>query len=263
MKKIMQGVTLALTLICWLSACNKETSSSSSKSNTAVQPLALSDQSVKRGQPLEASLPKGVTASNVTWSVSPADSTAHIAIGAGGAIFLFSKGGIYRVFASYATGTDSSRRDSCSGTIIVSDSIYTPPPPPPPGPTYDTIGVGNDTVTLTPLSDTSGLHLVAQSSGRYGCSPYYLYSTSASVNSGLSLQFQSIVTGSGCSSPSPAISYIYLGGSISNWPNGTYPVSVSYGGTTYTGSLTITNTDYTFTWNYTGGVVISPLHVVR
>lgn len=262
MNRLVPGLTLAGLLICWLSACNKETSNSSSKPDATAQPLALSDQSVKRGQPLVAALPKGVSATYVKWSVNP-DSTAHVAIDSGRAVFLFARGGTYHIFASYATGSDSSRRDSCSGTIVVSDSVYTPPPPPPPGPTYDTIAVDHDTLTLIPLADTNSLILVAQSSRRYGCTPYYLYSTSANVNSGLSLQFLNVVMGSGCGSPSPAITYIYLGSSISNWSNGTYPFSVNYSGTTYSGSLAITGTDYTFTWNYTGGVLISPLHVSR
>lgn len=260
MKKLLLGSVLGWGIIIWLSACNKETSKSSGQAQP--QSLTLSQESVKIGQPLIASLPSGVSASNVRWSISSSDSIAQVRADSGRATFLFLKGGNYRIFASF--GKDSSRRDSCSGTIHVSDSVYTPPPPPT-GPHYDTIPVPHDTLTISPASFGDSLMLMAQGSRRIGCSPYFLYSLSTNVNSGISLGFDSIVFdgAGGCASPSPAAAYFWLKDNMRNWPNGAYPFSVSYAGATYTGSLTLTSAEYIFTWNYTSGVIIYPKRITR
>jgi hypothetical protein len=242
-------------------ACNKSTSSQSTP-NTGSLTLTLSDQSVKKGQALLVSLPQGVSAASVKWSVSP-DSAARLTAGSNGASVLFFKAGRYKISANYATGSDSARRDSCNGTVVVSDTLYVPPTPV--SPAYDTTAVVRDTLTLTPMSDTSNLILIAQSSRRYGCLPYYIYSIAAGVNTGISLQFPWVVTNhvNACGAAGPAVSALFLQNDIKGWPNGTYPFSVTYSGATYTGSLTIADSDYTFTWNYTTGVIISPLHIKR
>ena len=260
MRQIVPALIFSVGLLFSM-ACNKSTSSQATPGTRPIT-LTLSDQSVKKGQPLLVSLPKGISSSSVKWSVIP-DSAALLTAGAGEASVLFFKAGSYRISASYAAGSDSSRHDSCYSTVTVSDSVYTPPPPT--TPSYDTIAVSNDTLTLTPTSDTSTLILIAQSSRHYGCLPFYIYSITAGMNSGLSLQFPYVVANhvNACGTAGPAISALFLQNNIKGWANGTYPFSVTYSGATYTGSLTITNSDYTFTWNYTTGVIISPLHVRR
>jgi hypothetical protein len=240
-------------------ACNKSTSNQSTP-NTSSLTLRLSDQSVKKGEPLLVSLPQGVSAAGVKWSISP-DSAARLTADANGASILFFKAGSYKISASYATGSDSARRDSCYGTVVVSDTVYVPPV----SQAYDTTVVNRDTLTLTPMSDTSDLILIAQSSRLYGCAPYHIYSITAGVNTGISLQFPWVVANhvNSCGSAGPAVSALFLQNSIKGWPNGSYPFSVTYCGATYTGSLTITGSDYTFTWNHTTGVIISPLHIKR
>ena len=260
MRQLLPALLLTGGLLFWM-ACNKSTSSQSTP-NTSPLTLTLSDQSVKKGQPLLVSLPQGVSSSAVKWSISP-DSAARLTAGANGASILFFKAGSYKISANYATGSDSARRDSCYGTVVVSDTVYVPPTPV--SPAYDTTVVDRDTLTLTPMSDTSDLILIAQSSRRYGCLPYYIYSVTAGMNTGISLQFPWVVTNhvNACGAAGPAVSALFLQNNIKGWPNGTYPFSVTYSGGTYTGSLTITDSDYTFTWNYTTGVIISPLHIKR
>ncbi|WP_431211552.1 hypothetical protein ACQ86N_37905 [Puia sp. P3] len=258
MKQLLPALLLAGGLIFWM-ACNKSTSSQTPP-NASSLTLTLSDQSVKKGQPLMVSLPQGVSSSGVKWSVSP-DSGARLTASAGSASVLFFKAGRYKISANYASGSDSARRDSCYGTVVVADTVYVPPM----SPSFDTTAVDRDTLTLTPMSDTSDLILVAQSSRRYGCLPYYIYSISAGVNTGISMQFPWVVSNhiNGCGDAGPAVSALFLQNSIKDWPNGTYPFSANYSGATYSGSLTITGSDYTFTWNYTTGVIISPLHIKR
>lgn len=260
MKKLLAGIAVTSILTFWLLACTKQASQEASKSGQGT--LALSDQTVKIGQPLTVSLPQGVISASVRWSVKP-DSTAHVSVDSGHAMITFTRGGRYAIWASYSTTSDSSRRDSCGGTIVVTDSVYTPPPPPQP-PYLDTVAVWHDSLYLRPWSDTNTLILTAQSSMRYGCNPYYLYATAASVSTGIALDFQKVVTiSSGCNGTTyPAMSVVSLASSINGWPNGTYPFSVKYDGTTYTGSLTISSSGYSFSWN-NPRVFISPLQVSR
>ncbi|MBS1661445.1 MAG: hypothetical protein JST68_10385 [Bacteroidetes bacterium] len=261
MKNLLAGFAFTGILTCWLLACTKQTSQDPSKSGQGAGTLTLSNQTVKIGQPLTVSLPQGVIPTSIKWSVKP-DSTAHVSVDSGHAMITFTRGGRYDIWASYSTTADSSKRDSCGGTIVVSDSVYTPPPPPP---AYysDTVSVQHDSLYIHPFPDTNALMLTAQSTMRYGCNPYFLYATSASVSTGISLDFQKVIyTTGGCGGMYPATSLIDLTGSVSGWPNGTYPFSVKYDGTTYTGSLTISSTHYTFSWN-NPRVFITPLQVNR
>lgn len=249
-------------LTCWLLACNKETSNTSSTRPAGTQTLTLSNLTVKQGQPLVASLPAGVSSASVRWSVNP-DSTARIKVDSGHATILFTRAGTYRISANYATGTDTTKRDSCTGTILVSDSTYNPPPPS--VPLFDTVATYGDSLYITPRADSGGLILHVQSSRHYGCSPYYLYWTAASVDTGLNVHISSVVKNhsDSCGSSGPATAEIYLKSSINSWPNGTYHFSVFLSGGYYTGTLAITGTDYTFTWNNNAPIFISPLHVTR
>ena len=109
-----------------LLACSKnagKTSSNSTNSNTQV--LTLSQSTVAKGQPLVASVPSGVSASSIRWTVSPSSAYTHLTTGNGQAMLLFAKAGSYRVTASYSAA-DSSGNDSCSAPVTVSDSVYCP-----------------------------------------------------------------------------------------------------------------------------------------
>lgn len=268
MKTTTWKVALAGIMSCCIIAffaCNKN------NSKTPVHPpattgtkLAISQSLVKKGQALIASLPAGVSASAIHWTVFPS-SVTHLTAAGNQAVILFANSGSYTITAAYG-GKDSVFADSASGVVNVSDSVYTPVP----GPTFDTLSLAGEQVNLTPTSDSNG-HLIffAQSAKNYDCSPStFIYSMEAGAggNGGLSVRFYNVVTesGGGCNGiKSPAYSYLFLNTLLSGWADGTYPLSVLVNGTTYTGSVTLSATNYTFSWNYQSGVTLSPLQIKR
>ncbi|HEY4967213.1 MAG TPA: hypothetical protein VII28_12480, partial [Puia sp.] len=55
--------------------------------------------------------------------------------------------------------------------------------------------------------------------------------------------------------------YAYM--PINTLAAGVYKVTANLNQVNYQGSLTVTDTDYTFSWNYTSGIIISPLHIKK
>ena len=261
MKYIASALLFSGALAFCLLACSKnagKTSSNSTSSKTQV--LTLSQSTVAKGQPLVVSAPSGVSASSIRWTVSPSSAYTHLTTGNGQAMLLFAKAGSYRVTASYSAA-DSSGNDSCSAPVTVSDSVYCPG-----GPQngYDTLSLAGVQVTLVPAVDSgasgSNVVLLAESDKTFPCFPSFIYSLTQATN-GISLNLVDIVAGSSSGncdgSHNQAVSYLFL----NELANGTYPFSVVANGVTYTGSLTVTDTGVSFTWNYTSGVIISPKQI--
>ena len=176
-------------------------------------------------------------------------------------MILFARPGTYRVTAS-SLGADSSATDSSWGTISVTDTVYQPVPPP----AYDTTTLAGDQITITPSVDSNAnLFLLAQTKNSYGCASTLIYEMSAggTGGGGIGLTFYEVVSnGTGpCNGVQNPASAFLFPGATSTWPIGTYPVTARLNGITYTGTLTITNTTYTFSWNYSSGVLISPLQL--
>jgi hypothetical protein len=55
--------------------------------------------------------------------------------------------------------------------------------------------------------------------------------------------------------------YAYM--PINTLANGIYTIAANLNQVNYQGSLKVTDTYYTFTWNYTTGIIISPLQIKR
>jgi hypothetical protein len=51
--------------------------------------------------------------------------------------------------------------------------------------------------------------------------------------------------------------------SFTSVTSGTFPLIFKLNGTSYTGSLAVTNTQATITWSYSSGVTISPLSIQK
>jgi hypothetical protein len=69
-----------------------------------------------------------------------------------------------------------------------------------------------------------------------------------------------VVEGSGCNGAKNH-AFLYLFYAPLN--NGTFTISAELNSITYQGSLTVTDTDYIFTWNYSSGIMITPLQIKR
>jgi hypothetical protein len=249
----MKPISIAFLLGgVFLASCTK-VSSSSSFPQTG---LTVSSSSLDKGQPLVVTAPSTVTG-GIAWSVSPSNLT-HVTPGNGQAIVLFGQPGTYQVTGAYALNGDSA---SSTATVTVSDSAYTPPVPV----TWDTTSLVGDVITLTPVIDSNAqLIFIAQTGKSYYFASTMIYGVTAGPAwvGGLSVSFYGLVTaGNGTGGyQNPAVAYLFLD-NLNKPADGTYALTVSVSGIQYTGSITVAGGVYTFNWNYTTGVVISPLQV--
>ncbi len=86
----------------------------------------------------------------------------------------------------------------------------------------------------------------------YNCTPFLAAYSFDGLNGNSLLLYSEgeVVEGSGCNgAKNHAVSYLFFG----PLNNGTYNISAVLNGVTYQGSLTVTATNYTFTWNYSSG----------
>jgi len=209
-----------------------------------------------------ATAPQGFSSATVHWTVNPSTAT-HITSINEQAMVLIASPGTYQVVVSNF-GADSIVHDSSYATITVIDSVYSPVIN-----NFDTLSLAGDRVTLTPTAASdSGILFLAQSGKSYDCFPSFIYSLEEGLNGagGISIHFYSIVSGNAtgnCNgSKNPAVSYLFAtqAGKI---PAGNYPFSVTINNSTYQGSLSVTATDYSFTWNDESEVIISPKKIKK
>jgi len=189
-------------------------------------------------------------------------------------IVRFNKAGSYK-FSALINGIDT-----ISTIIKVTDTVATTPPPvnkdtiPAPPPTYTTIPFTGDQITLVPnvyksaLSDSTYIYFTAQTTKTYACANSKIYSSYSDANNKFSLNFISVVqpNGTGCLiGPSNLSEGVYYYQNYQNpyMVNGTYPLTVTLNGTTYTGSIIVSATAVAFDWNYTSGVVFSTKQISR
>lgn len=258
MKTIFKALIFSAAAFACLESCQKSSSSGNSKAQ-----VSLSKSNVKLGEPLFASASNAPGNSLIKWTVNPPDH-AYVSTVNGQSVILFSTPGNYTITASFftdsATGT---AYDSTSSTVMVTDSIFT-----------DTTAHCNnyvnaainpdDLITLVPvsMSDTGGVVLLAHTRDLYPHSPYindtFTYSPEGSYGFALTGIIESPCATTG-NVPAPATAFLPVGSA----QNGTYGISISVNGTTYSGTLNVSATAYNFTWPYTSGVVIAPLQLNR
>ena len=261
MKNLFTGLGLIAILTFTVTSCTKNASKSSSSKGSTIGILSLSQTQVSKGQPLIASLPSGITATAVKWSVGTSSPT-HITPANGQAMILFSSTGTYRITAVYGAA-DSSYSDTAVASVTVTDSTYSPPPPA----NLDTSSLAGDLITLTPSFDSLGnLLFTAQTHNSYGCEPYLvsLLYDAPTPGGPITANFYEVISNStgdcnGIANPATAFEFT----NTAAYTDGTWPLMVNFGGTSYSGSVTIAGGSYSFTWSYTSGVVISPLQINR
>ena len=223
--------------------------------------LFLSKTTVKIGEPLYATLTGQVTNTNVAWTSS---SGGHIwpTPNTDSAIYIFTSPGTYTVKANFQSHINGSN-DSADGNIIVTDSIFSDTVTA----TCDVIVVKNltadDQINLTPVdySDT-GLVFLAQTTNLYNHSPLLNSNGEIHVSeSGFEVDISSalIFPCSGSTAPAPAVGLV----AITGLTNRTYTLSFKLNNTTYSGTMTVTDSSITFNWSYSSGVTISPLTIQR
>jgi hypothetical protein len=259
--KITIKIFFALLLfIGFQTACKKNDNGNQSTSGNSV--LTLSKATVKRGEQLLASTNLSDVNTKIKWTVFPSGSS-NVSSANKEAAAIFAFAGAYRITASYYSLSDTSvAYDSSSSPVVVTDSFYTPSSN---GMNVDTASLAGDQIILTPVKASDSVFvMLAQTIKLYNCTPYLTaYGAGGGFSSSLLFDFKSaeVVEGTGeCNgAKNPAIAYIFFNPAA----NGIYNFSALLNQVTYQGTLTVTDTDYTFTWNYTSGIIISPLQIKK
>jgi hypothetical protein len=258
MKIVINIFFVLLMFITFYTSCRKNSDTDHNTSGNSV--LTLSKTTVNRGEQLLVSTNLSDVNSKIKWTVFPSGySNVSPANKEAAAIFAFA--GTYRITASYYSLSDTSAAyDSSSSTVLVTDSFYTPTSN---GMNVDTASLAGDQIILVPVKASDSVFvMLAQTTNLYNCTPYLTaYGVGGDISSSLLFDFRSVevVEGTGgCNgAKNPAVAYIFFNPAA----NGNYNFSVYFNQITYQGILTVTDTSYTFTWNYTSGILISPLQI--
>jgi hypothetical protein len=259
MKRYVNINSLFFGCLFLLCACNKNTSSTGGNSNV----LTLSKSTVKIGEPVIATT--NGSGSGITWS-TPSNGQVWPATHSDSATFVFTHAGSYQITA-YIPNSNTSMgpltEDSSNATVIVTDSLY-----------GDTSGAAcnailvktlsaDDQINLTPISfSDTGLIFIAHTQDLYTNSPILntggnLPLTNGTFECDFNSTFEYACFGS--PTPVPAVGIV----SFTSVTNGTYNLVFKLNGTTYQGSVTVTDTNCTITWSYLSGVTISPLTIQK
>jgi hypothetical protein len=251
--------SLFLACMLFISACNKNTTSSGGNANI----LTLSKSTVKIGEPVIATT--NGTSSGISWS-TPSNGQVWPSTHSDSATFVFTRAGSYQITA-YIPNSNTSMgpltEDSSNATVIVKDSLY--------GDTstaYCNVILvktlsADDQINLTPISySDTGLIFIAHTQDLYTNSPILNSGGNIPLSNGtFECDFNSTFEYAclGSPTPVPAVGIV----SFTSVTNGTYNLVFKLNGTTYQGTVTVTDTNCTITWNYSSGVTISPLTIQK
>lgn len=264
MKYFRPVVMVCLFFALVMPACIKNTVSVDYVGTKKTPEIILPKPIVKKGEPFVVSTNEDDPNTVIKWAIRPSYGTVLIPYGSEVTINI-SVAGSYLITASFYSPADTVKAfDSTHSTIIVNDSVYSAPP----------IGSGLDTVSLTgaltivsSAHGDSGLAIIAQTVNLYNCSPYLtaygmgLYGPTPLSSIGFDFNGAEVVEGTGnCGGvQQPAISLTTLIPPA----NGFYTITANLDQVNYEGSLTVSDTAYTFTWPYTSGITISPLQIKK
>lgn len=259
MKTFLQALFLISLFGIYLSACQKNTSATTPGKST----LTVSKQKVKKGEPLLVTANQA-TDKNVRWSVNPSTNTYLSTTTGDSTNVIFYTPGTYLVSADYYTDSAATTPyDSSSIFITVSDSLYTDS-------TFICMVVmqapitAGDVLTLTPVSytDSAGLILSMHSKDLYGPNyPRFGYFAAADTTNGFNYSINNVLE-----SPCGNITQSSVATGTMQFANlgpGSFDVNIQFNGTNYHGTLLVTSTSCTFTWNYSTGVIITPLQIQK
>jgi hypothetical protein len=257
MKNLFRIVAFSGIFLFFAQGCKKG-SSESAASQPAIpvsgKPgISLSNATVARGQQVNVTV-LGVQASTVVkWSIYP-NSGATIMPGQGVATAFFGNAGNYKVTAYYCADSSAAPFDSASSPVTVSNTVYVPQPPV----QSDTSALWGDRIYIQPLiASGGGLYLAVQTGNLYPCQPQLQYYYSQ-IDNTIQLFCLREVPGTDCSGPATTAKAFVFTQPLTD---GVYNFQVILNTATYPGTLTVTNGNYTFTWNNAPYVTISPLQV--
>jgi len=250
MKKRLLKITLLLSAFAAMASCNKFGQLPGQSAN-----LVASSYKVAINQPDSLLLTTGKSTDSVTWSVTPSGFDSLITKNNKALIF-FKKAGTYSVKAV----------DKISGagtvSISVSDSVYHPTIQ------YVFTPLTGDQITLVPhyvaSGDSTYISFVAQTKNYY-CSTGILQLTDSVKNNQYFINFIRVWQQSPCTIGETPIAAVinFTANQPAPLPAGSFPLTVTLNGTTYTGTIQVTATTISFNWNYTSGGLILPTQISR
>lgn len=256
MKYLLRFIALSGILVVSTESCKKGSSEniSSQPAISAKGPvITLSNSTIARGQQLNVTVHGAPASTVVKWAIYPTTG-ATIMPGQGVATAFFGNPGTYHVTAYYCADSAAAPFDSSSSPVTVSSSVYVPLPPV----QSDTSALAGNNIYIQPLTATGGgLYLAVQTSNAYPCQPELQYYYSQIGNTIQLFCLREVATGN-CSGPaSTAKAFVFT----QPLTDGVYSFQVILNTAIYQGTLTVTNENYTFTWNNAPYVTISPLQI--
>ena len=224
--------------------------------------LSFSKTSVKIGEPLYVTTSGQTAGTKIQWTTGPSGqvwSPGNIDT----ATFLFTSPGTYQIKALYTSSSGLSAYDSSTGTITVVDSVFTDTSTTQCNVIAQMNLSPNDQVILTPISySDTGLIFIAHTQDAYNHSPILDCGGNHPPSGGVfECDFNSTLVFPclGSTLPAPAVGIV----SFTSVTNGTFSLVFKLNGNTYQGSVTVTSTQCTITWNSMSGVTISPLTIQK
>ena len=252
MKTLIYSFLSVLLAVVIITGCNK-----SGLLDGQTGKVVATKTTVKINEPDSLILVGAQSTDSVRWSVAPSGSDSLITK-KNTALVFFKKAGVYTVGATDNGGTPA------TVSITVTDSVYHSVTQ------YTYTPLTGDQITLVPhyykssTSDTSYLLFVAQTKNFY-CGSSVLQTSYSLVSNVYTIGFLQVIQPSPCAIGQLPISSVinFTTSPAGPVPDGTFPLSVTLNGTTYTGSITVTDTNITYNWTYTSGVLISPQQITR
>ena len=131
----------------------------------------------------------------------------------------------------------------------------------------DTVLLNGDELTFTPIySAVSGFKFSLKGNRVYNCSPNlagYGFVDGAAGTSPINMNFQGAVVIESLDGCQGVKNPVMLDIPVNPLGIGVHTIAINYNDTKYEGSVNVTNSNITFTWTYTSGIIISPLQVKK
>lgn len=257
MKNYRITISLFISLSLIAIGCNKNSK------NPTKPALTLSKSMVKIGEPLIAAT-NGLTAGSAVQFTTVGNASSWVSSSGDSATYIFKTAGTYQISATFLSSPNGPAYDSSYSSVTVSDSLYNDS-----GYAHCDVVLSlpiasGDQISLAPIifSDSAGLVLLATTSYMYSGFPSLATGGNfAGVAGVFECDFNAVIEYpcNGPSYPAPATTDVFF----SSVNNGTYALVIKLNGTTYTGSMVVTDTSCSFNWTYNSGVTISPLQIQK
>jgi hypothetical protein len=261
MKIFKSVVFICLFSFVVIPACIKNTVTVDYAGPNKNPVILLPKDTVKRGEPIVVSTTVQDPNTIIKWAIRPSLGTALIPNGNEVTINI-SLAGTYLLTANFYSLTNTvTAYDSTHSTIHVSDSVYVPPSG------SNIVPLTDKEITLTPQAFSSILVILATTTSKFNCGSIItslgITQPAAGPTSTIMIYFDSAtvtIDRAGCGGvKDPATSNIFL----SPLDNGTHPFYVILNQVTYQGSVLVTDSNFTFTWPYTSGIILSPKQIKK